>query len=174
MASPLRRHPSLEVSSMGAAAAARLALERIHVANHEFVLHFDVDVISNDEFPWTNFPGAGGLPVNEVRNALRVFVTHPNLAAFVVAGYNPDLESDGQGARKLIDLLTDVLSTRLESSSAATAGASDPASISSEPGAASSATITGTIPLSVGSDAEVDPTAPGELPDATEPDPTAS
>ena len=102
-----------------------LALERVHAANHEFVLHFDVDMIHGEEFPWTNFPGTGGLSLNEVRDALRVFAAQPNLAAIDVAGYNPDLDPDGEGARTLIDLLADVLSTRLEAaSSAARSGAS--------------------------------------------------
>ncbi len=74
-------------------------------------------------------PAAGGLSLQEVRDALRVFVGQPNLAALVVAGYNPDLDTDGQGARKLIDLLADALSARLEVlSSAAAAGAADAAS----------------------------------------------
>ena len=145
VASPLRRHPSLEVSTVGAAAAARLALERVHAAKHEFILHFDVDVINSEEFPWTNFPGAGGLSLGEVRDALRVFVSQPNLAAFVVAGYNPDLDADGVGARKLIDLLADVLATRLETTSAAPAGAADPASASSMAGAPSSETALATF-----------------------------
>ncbi len=122
VASPLRRHASLEVSTVGGAAAARLALERVHAARHEFILHFDVDAIDGEEFPWANFPGAGGLSLNEVRDALRVFASQPNLAAFVVAGYNPELDADGQGARKLIDLLADVLAARLESVSTAAAG----------------------------------------------------
>ena len=118
LTSPLRRHPSLEVSTLGPAAAARLALERVHVANHEFVLHFDVDTINGDEFPWTNFAGPGGLSLDAVRDALRVFAAQPNLAAVVVAGYNPELDADGAGARKLIDLLTEVLSVRLETTAA--------------------------------------------------------
>jgi hypothetical protein len=116
-ASMLRRHPALEVSTVGAAAVAHAAIERVHAAKHEFVLHFDVDVITGEEFPWTNFPGAGGLTWNEVRDALRVFAAQPNLAAMDVAGYNPDLDPDGQGAQKLIDLLADVLLTRLETGS---------------------------------------------------------
>ena len=112
-ASPLRRHSALEVSKLGGAAAARLALERVRAAKHEFVLHFDVDTIKGEEFGWTNFPGAGGLALNEVRDALREFAGQPNLAAINVAGYNPELDPDGQGARVLIDLLVDVLATRL-------------------------------------------------------------
>ena len=114
VSSPLRRHPGLEVSTVGAAAAAHLALERVHAAKNEFVLHFDVDTISSREFGATNFPGEGGLSLNEVRDALRVFAVQPNLAAILVAGYNPELDPDGEAARRLIDLLVEVLATRLE------------------------------------------------------------
>jgi arginase len=114
VASSMRRHPALEVSTAGSAATARMALERVHAAKHEFVLHFDVDTITSEDFPWTNSPGDGGLTLNEVRDALRVFASQPNLAALEVAGYNPDLDPDGQGARVLIDLLVETLATRLE------------------------------------------------------------
>jgi arginase len=174
VASPLRRHPSLEVSTVGAAAAAQLALERVHAAKHEFILHFDVDAINSDEFPWTNFPGAGGLGLNEVRDALRVFVSQPNLAALVVAGYNPDLDADGVGARKLIDLLADVLSARLETTSAAAAGAADPAPASPVSGAPSSEIAPAASESAASSDAEPDRTASADLPDATEPDANVS
>jgi hypothetical protein len=50
-----------------------------------------------------------------------VFVSQSNLAAFNVAGYNPELDPDGQGARKLIDLLADVLAARLETESSVVA-----------------------------------------------------
>jgi arginase len=165
VASPLRRHPSLEVSTVGAAAAARLALERVHAAKHEFILHFDVDVINGEEFPWTNFPGAGGLSLGEVRDALRVFVSQTNLAALVVAGYNPDIDADGQGAQKLVDLLADVVSTRLETTSAVAAGAPDPASGPSVSGASS----TETAPP-----AASDMDASSELPSSPDPDSTLS
>ena len=172
--SPLRRHPSLEVSTVGAAAAARLALERVHAAKHEFILHFDVDVINSDEFPWTNFPGAGGLSLGEVRDALRVFVSQTNLAAFVVAGYNPDLDADGQGAKKLIDLLAEVLSTRLETPSAVDNVATDPASTSSAPLAPTSETAPAALPPAASSDVESDRGAPEDLPGPSEPDATPS
>ena len=139
LASPLRRHPYLEIAAVGAAAAARLALERVHAARHEFVLHFDVDLINGEEFPWTNFPGTGGLSLSEVRDALCVFAAQPNLAAFEVAGYNPDLDSDGQGARKLIDLLTAVLSKRLEILTASADGNVDASNPSTGAVAAASA-----------------------------------
>ena len=131
VSSPLRRHPASEVSAMGAAAAARASLERVHAANHEFVLHFDVDVISSQEFRATNFPGESGLSLNEVRDALRVFVVQPNLAAIVVAGYNPELDTDGEAARRLVDLLVEILAARLETGpSEAAAGLASVAAVS--------------------------------------------
>ena len=131
MSSPLRRHSALEVSTAGAAAAARIALERVHTAKHEFVLHFDVDTISSQEFRATDFPGEGGLSLNEVRDALRVFAAQPNLAAIEVAGYNPELDPDGEAARQLIDLLVEVLAVRLETeSSEPAAGVTSAAAVS--------------------------------------------
>jgi arginase len=131
VSSPLRRHPASEVSAMGAATAARASLERVHAANHEFVLHFDVDVISSQEFRATNFPGEGGLSLNEVRDALRVFAVQPNLVAIEVAAYNPELDPDGGAARQLVDLLVEVLSERLQSgSSEAAAGIASPVTVS--------------------------------------------
>jgi arginase len=123
VSSPLRRHSALEVSTVGAAAAAHLALAHVHAAKHEFVLHFDVDTISSREFGATNFPGEGGLSLNEVRDALRVFAVQPNLAAILVAGYNPELDPDGEAARRLVDLLVEVLAPRLETRSGEAAAA---------------------------------------------------
>ena len=174
VASPLRRHPSLEVSTVGAAAAARLALERVHASKHEFILHFDVDAINSEEFPWTNFPGPGGLSLNEVRDALRVFVSQPNLAALVVAGYNPDLDADGQGARKLIELLGEVFSTRLETTSAAVAGAGESSAAPSVSAAPAPETAPAEFPSRADSDTESDRSAPSESPDGTKPDANVS
>jgi hypothetical protein len=130
-----------------------------------------VDVINGDEFPWTNFPGAGGLTLNEAREALRVFASQPNLAAFVVAGYNPELDSDGVGARKLIDLLADVLSIRQESTAALAAKGADPvsaATVDSEP-------VSEISQASLPTPRESEPgPEPADLSDGTESDVTGS
>jgi arginase len=131
--SPLRRHPALEVAAVGAAVAAKAALERVHAGNHQFVLHFDVDVISAEEFPWTNFPGAGGLSLDEVRAALRVFAGQPNLVAIEVAGYNSELDPDGAGAQKLVELIADALSTRIEAAPGVSPHAGDGRQSAAEP-----------------------------------------
>ena len=172
--SPLRRHPSLEVSSVGAAAAAHLALERVHAANHEFVLHFDVDTIRSEDFPWTNFPGVDGLGWNDVRDALRVFVSQPNLAALVVAGYNPELDADGTGARKLNELLADVLSTRLESAPAAEAVNAQAASASSTSSSSTTESAPAAVPAAQESSPESAQDAPEDVADAADPDANVS
>ncbi len=101
--SPLRCFHAADVQRMGAAAAAQAAVERIHANGYEFILHFDVDVIA--DFQATNYPGTGGLSLEEVRQALEVFVTQKHLAAIEVAAYNPTKDADASGAKLIIDFL---------------------------------------------------------------------
>jgi len=54
----------------------------------------------------------------EVRAALSEFAKHKNLLGLVVAQYNPDKDPDGSGAKKLVDLLVEALSARLETPAA--------------------------------------------------------
>jgi arginase len=112
--SPMRHIDAADILSKGGSAAARAGLTYVHADAHEFVLHLDTDVIAADEFPAVNVPGSGGLPLAEVRAALSEFVKHKNLLGLVVAQYNPDKDPDGGGAKKLVDLLVEALSPRLE------------------------------------------------------------
>jgi arginase len=114
---PLRRYLASDVQRLGPAAAAQVAIERIHGNGNEFILHFDVDVI--DGFEATNYPGHGGLTLDQVREALAVFAKQKHLAAIEVTGYNPAKDPDGKGAKLLVDLLTEVLGARLEALKAA-------------------------------------------------------
>jgi arginase len=109
---PLRRYLAAEIHDRGPAAAAEAAIDGIHGGGHEFVLHFDVDVIA--DFQATNYVGSGGLSLDEVREALGVFTKQKHLAAVDVAAYNPAKDADGSGARLIIDLLATALSQRLE------------------------------------------------------------
>jgi len=126
--SPLRRYLAEDVRRMGAAAAARAAVERIHASGYEFVLHLDVDVIA--DFAATNYPGSGGLSMDDVREALKVFAQQKHLAALEVTAYNPAKDADGQGARTILQLLEDFFAARLEAlktQAAAAAAATAPA-----------------------------------------------
>ena len=126
--SPLRCFDAMDVQRMGAASAAQAAVERIHANGYEFILHFDVDVIA--DFQATNYPGAGGLSLEEVRQALEVFVTQKHLAAIEIAAYNPTKDTDASAAELIIDLFAGVLAKRLEALKAAaqTTSAQVPAS----------------------------------------------
>jgi len=110
--SPLRRYLVHEIKRMGPAAAAQAAVDRVHGKGYECVLHFDVDVIA--DFPATDYPGTGGLTLDEVREALNVFARQPHLAAIEVAAYNPLKDSNGSGAKLIVNLLADALGKRLE------------------------------------------------------------
>jgi len=112
--SPMRHVYAADVQAKGASAAARETLAHIHADAREFVLHLDTDVIAQEEFSAVNVPGSGGLRFDEVRTALSEFAKHKNLLGLAVAQYNPDKDPDGAGAKKLVDLLVEALTVRLE------------------------------------------------------------
>jgi len=117
--SPMRRYTAAEIQGQGPAAAAEAALERIHAASKQLVLHFDVDAIAAEDFSATNLPGSGGLRLDEVRQALEVFARQKNLAALEVTAYNPERDPDGSAAGVLVDLLASALAARLAAFTAA-------------------------------------------------------
>ena len=112
--SPMRHVYAADIQSKGASAAAHETLAHMHADAREFILHLDTDVIAQEEFPPVNVPGSGGLRFDEVRAALSEFAKHKNLLGLDVAQYNPDKDPDGAGAKKLVDLLVEALTVRLE------------------------------------------------------------
>ena len=112
--SPLRHNYAGDIHFKGGAKAAHEALGQVHADAREFVLHLDTDVIAQEEFPAVNVPGSGGLSYEDVRAAFVEFAKHKNLLGLDVAQYNPDKDADGTGAQKLVNLLVEALSARLE------------------------------------------------------------
>ena len=127
--SPMRHIYAADIQSKGGSAAAQDGLSYLHADAHEFILHLDTDVIAAEEFPAVNMPANGGLRLDEVRSALGEVAKHKNLLGLDVAQYNPDKDSDGSGAKKLVDLLVDALAVRL---GALTAPAADAPADSTE------------------------------------------
>ena len=117
--STIRSYLAKDVKRTGAAVVAQTAVDRIRGNGYQFVLHFDVDVIA--DFQSTNYPGSGGLTLEEVRDALMVFVSQKHLAAMEVTAYNPAKDGDGSGAKLIIDLLAEVFAARLEALNSASA-----------------------------------------------------
>ena len=150
---PIRVFPAADIRRQGAAAAARTALDRVHANRNEFILHFDVDVIEN--FQATNYPGAGGLSLDQVREALEVFIVEPRLVAINIAAYNPEKDSDGSGAKQIIELLTSALALRRQAL----------AKPASEPVATAAAAGATTSKREPEREREAEPEAPAPTPD---------
>jgi arginase len=127
--SPMRHIDAADIQIKGASKAAHDALAQVHADAREFVLHLDVDVIAQEDFAAVNVPGSGGMRFDEVRTAFVEFVKHKNLLGLDVAQYNPDKDADGSGATKLVDLVVEALSARLE---ALAAPAAEPAASPAE------------------------------------------
>ncbi len=111
--STMRRFTAADIQRQGAAAAAKAVLDSLHAGSANFVLHFDVDIISQEDFAACNFPSSGGLRLDAVREALEVIAQQKTLAALEVTAYNPERDPDGSGAKLLVDLLARVLAVRL-------------------------------------------------------------
>jgi arginase len=136
--SPMPRHLATEISKRGGAAAAEEAAQRAHAGQREFVLQFDVDVISGREFPATNDPAPDAISLADARAALSVFAKQPQLTGINVSAYNPDLDPDGTYGKLLIDLIVEALEQRI---------APPPAEAAAEPvAAAAPAQATENIP----------------------------
>src|SRR2546426_4561552 len=93
---------------------AKKASPQVRADAPDFLLHLDTDVNSQEDFPAVNVPGSDGLRFEDVRSALTEFVKHKNLLGLDVEQYNPDKDPDGSGANKLVELLFEVLTARLQ------------------------------------------------------------
>ncbi|HMD41877.1 MAG TPA: arginase family protein [Candidatus Acidoferrum sp.] len=111
--SPVRHNLAEEIRLKGIEKSVQHAIEQLHADAREFILHLDLDVISGEEFPAVNLPRGGGLSLAEVQTSLAEFTKNKNLLALDVAQYNPDKDPEGAAAKKLVDLLAEVLSVRL-------------------------------------------------------------
>jgi arginase len=111
---PVRYVRAADIRAKGAAASAVDALNHLHADTREFVLHIDLDVIAQDDFPAVMVPGSGGLGFADVRAAMKEFARNKNLVGLDVAQFNPDKDANGECAKKVVDLLVESLSARLE------------------------------------------------------------
>jgi len=111
----MRHIYAADIQVKGGGKAAHEALAEVHADAREFILHLDTDVIAEEDFPAVNVAGSGGVRFGDVRASFIEFVKHKNLLGLDVAQYNPDKDPEGSGARKLVDLLVEALSVRLES-----------------------------------------------------------
>ena len=131
--SPMRHMLAIDVQRKSPAAAASAALAHLHADSREYVVHLDTDLISNADFPAVNVPAEGGLPIADVKSALTEALRSNFLVGLTVTQYNPDKDSGGSAAKKLVDLLVESLSARVETPVEPPSTASEPPVVEPQP-----------------------------------------
>jgi arginase len=72
-------------------------------------LHFDVDVLDPDVMP-VMFPEPGGLNFREARELLGLVWKSIQIEGLSIACYHPHLDKDGSAGKRLVNLISEVLS----------------------------------------------------------------
>jgi arginase len=129
--SPMRHVYAADIQLKGSEVAASHALTQIHADAREFLIHLDMDVIAQEEFPSVTVPDSGGLTFGDVRASLIEFVKHEHLLGLDVSQYNPERDPDGSGAARVVDLLIAALAAR--HAALVPAGSVPPATPTAEP-----------------------------------------
>lgn len=74
-----------------------------------FWMHLDLDILSIDAFPATDYLMPGGLTMDELRDLMRPLGSDASLVGVSIGCYNPDKDPDGSYGDALADLLVEVL-----------------------------------------------------------------
>jgi arginase len=99
-----------QLREQGMAVAGRDAAGRLSRRAGRYWLHLDVDVLSEEVFPATDYLMPGGLDLAELRELMEPLVSRPELAGMSLGCYNPSKDADGSGAEALVRLLRGLLS----------------------------------------------------------------
>ena len=77
------------------------------VGNDRFWLHVDLDVLSTSALAAVDYPQPGGLDWDELATITRRALATETCAGMSVTIYNPDLDPDRTGARRIVGFLGD-------------------------------------------------------------------
>jgi arginase len=72
-------------------------------------LHLDLDVLDERVLPAVSYPQALGLSWDELVALIQPLVAAPNLLGISVADFNPDRDTEGSSAARVVDLLESAL-----------------------------------------------------------------
>jgi arginase len=99
--------------SLGAASdPSALALDRVASPDvRGFWIHLDVDVLNPSVMPAVDSPEPGGPTLEELVNLLAPLVSHPLAVGLDLSIYDPALDADRSGARRLVGLLEQLASS---------------------------------------------------------------
>jgi arginase len=100
----------VQLRERGLPGAGQDAASRVADGTGRYWLHLDVDVLSEDVFPATDYLMPGGLDLAELRELMEPLVWGEGLAGLSLGCYNPAKDPDGSGARALVTLFGHLLS----------------------------------------------------------------
>lgn len=72
-------------------------------------LHFDTDVLADEENPAVDYRLAGGLSFDEYKRLLKCVLQTQKIAGMSIGIYNPELDKERDICRKLIRLFEEIL-----------------------------------------------------------------
>ncbi|MFQ6615186.1 MAG: arginase family protein [Fidelibacterota bacterium] len=75
------------------------------------LLHFDVDVIDDDDFPVADVPHPGGLTFDEAMEALSVFLSYQEVTGLVITEFNANRDVQGFQAGRLVEAVVNAFGT---------------------------------------------------------------
>jgi arginase len=90
----------------------RYVAERLKAQAGRFWVHFDVDVLDQEEMPAVTYPLPNGLSWEHAEALLRPLVGSRRLVGLSVADFVPDKDLDGRYARRLVDLVAGLFALR--------------------------------------------------------------
>jgi arginase len=99
-----------QLRDRGLAAAGQDAARNLAERAGRYWLHLDVDVLSEEVFPATDYLMPGGLDLAELHDLMEPLIGGPELAGISLGCYNPGKDADGSGARALVSLFGRLLS----------------------------------------------------------------
>ena len=98
------KYPKEKVEIAAATTAAQ-ALDALENKVDHILVHFDVDVIDHDDFPAVDVPHQPGLRLEQVQEALKVFLKSKKTIGLVVTEFNASQDENGELASQLVDLI---------------------------------------------------------------------
>ncbi|HET6266845.1 MAG TPA: arginase family protein [Acidobacteriota bacterium] len=76
-----------------------------------YLVHFDVDVVDESDFPAADVPHKQGIPLKTATAALQTFWSTPECAGLVVTEYNPNRDPEGVCANRLGDAILESIAS---------------------------------------------------------------
>jgi arginase len=98
-----------EVHRRGSSATAALCLERLAIPRGGFWIHVDADILDPSELAAVDSPEPNGLTIEQLTDLLRPLVEHPHARGMELTIYDPELDPNRDGARRLTAMLEEVL-----------------------------------------------------------------